>query len=539
MPQRMIATDRRRRTQREDITHAIEAVSEALSVLPVDLRNVLQTIAEQARRVAGAEYAALGIVMDGTSPFEPWVYSGVPLKQAAAIGHYPRPVGLLGAVPQEGKTIRLRDLHQDPRFHGFPRHHPEMVPFLGVPIRYRGESVGNLYLANKVGAEEFSDEDQWAVELLAAHAGVALQVAGIDKLRAEVDAERARLQIILENAPHGILYVESRTERLLANPAARELLGRSPDPEAGLAQFVGHILHPDGRPATREELTASRALRGEIARAEEYLVQRPDGSRVPVLASATPVRGPEGEITGAVTVFEDITPIKELERVREEWGSLITHDLRQPVTVITGYVGLLRRLLSQHTPAEGEARAIEHIGAAIGNLGRMIGELMDISRLEAQRMSLERRTVDLPALVRTVVERMAETTSGHPVRVDVRGEIPPVWADPGRIEQILGNLLSNAAKYGDPETEITLGVDLLDGQVRVSVTNQGQGIAPEELSKLFTRFHRTRLAQQESVPGLGLGLYISKGLVEAHGGRISAESVPGKTTAFHFTLPLA
>lgn len=539
MQRRPATTDQQPQTRREALSRAIEAISEALSILPVDLRNVLQTIVEQARRVAGAEYAALGIVAGEGHPFEPWVFSGVSLERAAAIGRYPRPVGLLGAVPYEGKTIRVRDLQQDPRFHGFPQHHPDMHSFLGVPIRYRGQPAGNLYLANKVGDQEFSDEDQWAVELLAAHAGVALQVAGIDDLRATVEAERSRLQTILESAPHGILYVESETEHLIANPAATQLLGHSPDPEAGPAQYVGQVLHPDGRPATREELALSRALRGQTARAEEYLIERPDGSRVPVLVSAAPVRGSAGEVVGAVVVFEDITPIKELERLREEWASIIAHDLRQPVTVITGYLGVLRRLLERHAAAEAEAKAIEHISAAAGNLDRMIGGLLDVSRLEARRMTLERRRVDLPALVRSVVERTAGITGEHPLRVEVRGDLPPVWADPGRIEQVLGNLLSNAAKYSYPKTEIRVEVEARDGDARVSVTNQGSGIPREELPRLFSRFHRTRQAQEGRTPGLGLGLYIARGLIEAHGGRIWAESTPGKTTTFRFTLPFS
>ncbi len=523
---------------REAVSRAVEAISKSLSVIPVDLRNVLQTIVDQARMVAGARYAALGIIVDPNRSFEPWVYSGLPLDEAAAIGHYPRPIGLLGAVPREERTIRLREVDKDPRFHGWPAHHPTMHSFMGVPIIYRGHSVGNLYLTNKMGAEEFSDDDQWAVELLAAHAGVALQVAGIDKLRATVDAERARLQTILENTPNGIFYVESVTGRLLANAATAELLGRPPDPEAGLAQFVEQLRHPDGSPVNLEELPANRALQGQTIRAEECLVEPVGGSPIPVLASAGPVRGPDGEIIGAVVAFEDITPIKELEQLREEWTSLIAHDLRQPVTVITSYVSVLQRLLKKPGEAGPEARALEHIGAAAGNLNRMIGEFLDISRLEARRMTMEWQTVDLGELVRTVVERSAGITAGHPVKVDVSGDLPPISVDPGRIEQVLGNLLSNAAKYGYPKSKIRVEARPRDGEIQVSVTNQGEGIPPEELPLLFTRFHRTRMARAERIPGLGLGLYISKGLIDAHGGRLWAESIPGKTTTFFFTLPV-
>ncbi len=527
------------RVKREALSHAVVAISESLSVLPLDLRSVLQTIVEQARQVAGAEYAALGIVEDPSRSFEPWVYSGVPLELAAAIGRYPRPVGLLGAVPYGGRTIRLRDLQKDARFHGFPQHHPEMHSFLGVPIRYRGQSVGNLYLANKVGAAEFSEEDQWAVELLAAHAGVALQVAGIDELRATVDAERARLQTILESAPNGVFYIDSESGLLVANRAAISLLGSAPDPKAGLRQYVGRVLFPDGRPASLEELPSSRALRGEVLRAEEYLLVRSDGVRIPMLVSAAPILSHEGGRLGAVVIFEDITPIKELEQLREEWASLIAHDLRQPVTVITSYADLLQRLGQRSGMGEREARALEHIGVAIRNLDRMIAELLDISRLEARRMTLEQQWVEPPELVRTVAERSRGVTGEHPVRVEVAGTVPSICADPGRLEQVLVNLLSNAAKYSYPNTEIRVELRSRDGEVQLSVTNEGTGIPPEELPQLFSRFHRTRVSREQGIAGLGLGLYISKGLVEAHGGSIWAESTLGKTTTFHMLLPTA
>lgn len=141
--------------------------------------------------------------------------------------------------------------------------------------------------------------------------------------------------------------------------------------------------------------------------------------------------------------------------------------------------------------------------------------------------------------MREVVERVEAITSGHSVRVVVQGTIPPVDVGPARVEQVLGNLLSNAAKYGYPNTEILVHLQRTVGAAKVSVTNEGEGIPPEEQARLFTRFHRTQPAEKGPVKGLGLGLYISKGLVETHGGRIWVESIPGKTTTFHFTLPFS
>lgn len=179
-----------------------------------------------------------------------------------------------------------------------------------------------------------------------------------------------------------------------------------------------------------------------------------------------------------------------------------------------------------------------HILASAKRLGRMISDLTDISRIESRRLAVESGPVDLAALVEAVVERTASETEGHEVHIEVKGEIPIVQADAGRIEQVLSNLLSNAAKYGDPGTPIRAILERRGGEVRVSIQNMGRGIPPEELPYLFERFFRGKPTGKERVVGLGLGLYIAKGLIEAHGGRIWAESSKNGCTTFHVTLPI-
>lgn len=143
----------------------------------------------------------------------------------------------------------------------------------------------------------------------------------------------------------------------------------------------------------------------------------------------------------------------------------------------------------------------------------------------------------LPKLIEDVVERTAEITAGHPVRTAFRKDVPPVEADPGRLEQVLGNLLSNAAKYSHPDTEILVEAERQGDGVLLRVTNHGPGIEPENLERIFSRFHRTESALRGDAPGLGLGLYITRGLVVAHGGRIWVESKPGESTTFCVRLP--
>jgi signal transduction histidine kinase len=165
----------------------------------------------------------------------------------------------------------------------------------------------------------------------------------------------------------------------------------------------------------------------------------------------------------------------------------------------------------------------------------MVRDLLDTSRLETHMLALERRTVELRPLVSEIVERARELMHEHAVRVELPEDLPMVHADPMRVEQVLLNLLSNAAKYSTPATEITVEAKALPTEVELAVTNQGAGLTEWEISRVFSRFYRSKHAR--SVEGLGIGLYIAKGLVEAQGGRIWIESEPGRFATFRFTLP--
>lgn len=358
-----------------------------------------------------------------------------------------------------------------------------------------------------------------------------------ERLLEQVEVERARIQAILQSTATAVLYIDAATNRVLANPEAVHLFGQPFVPEVGLAPYLRQLAHPDGSPLTEGEFPSKRALQGQTTTHDELVVVQPNGRRIPVLTNAAPVQGPTGEISGAVIVFQDISVLKELQRLREEWTSIVAHDLRQPVTIIAGYAGMLAREAAKYPPPL--PTFVEHIRTSVHRLDRMISDLLDVSRIEADRLILKRQTVDFSTLVQVVAANMGQITSGHPVRVDIAGPIPPLEVDPGRIEQVLINLLSNAAKYSYPGTEIEVTVTAPESEVEVSVTNRGTGIPPEELPRLFTRYYRTREAQLGKVAGLGLGLYISEGLVKAHGGKISAESILGQTTTFRFTVPVA
>jgi PAS domain S-box-containing protein len=249
-----------------------------------------------------------------------------------------------------------------------------------------------------------------------------------------------------------------------------------------------------------------------------------------------PVRDAQGQIIGINGTVDDITHIKELERLREEWTSLIAHDLRQPLSVLTmasDFLPTLHRGTSQE-----ERTTLQSIQSATQTIERMVDDLLDMSLLEANRLKLDRKWIDLDAIVRETAKQMSYVAGA---RIDVHESGQPVscLVDPMRIGQVLGNLISNAVKYGDPKTAVDVSVDYTDAEVKIAVTNYGPGITADEMPRLFERFMRSNRSRASGVTGLGLGLYIARGIVEAHGGRIWADSEPGKTTTFYIALPAA
>ncbi len=362
------------------------------------------------------------------------------------------------------------------------------------------------------------------------------------ELAREHEQRRSELDAVIEGVSEGITLVDGEGRIVRINRAGGEILGIGTDWQGRRLEEYSERMEfrsPDDRPVPFRQWPTARALRGEVVSGQEMVLLRPDGKRVNLLFSTSLVRGEDGKVRLAMSIYRDITPIRELERAREEFISVIAHDLRSPLTVITGFAGLLQRLQPGQHGQPQEQKAVLSILTSARRLEKMVADLLDASRIEASRLVLAKEAVELPRLVQEVVERSVETTKGHPVRVEIRGEVPPLEADPARLEQVLVNLLSNAAKYSFPETEILVEVEPRPEEVMASITNRGQGIAPEEQEAIFTRFRRTRTAAKGKVPGLGLGLYITKGLVEAHGGRIWVESEMGKSTTFRFTLPVA
>jgi PAS domain S-box-containing protein len=309
------------------------------------------------------------------------------------------------------------------------------------------------------------------------------------------------------------------------------------DPALGVPRLLSddaHILTPESLAILQSAVRKTRSDASSYELDLEFI--HPDGSTRWVAARGEAVVDESGDVVAINGTAQDITELKQLQKLREEWTSVIAHDLRQPIGVITMSADLLPSLHPDGMD-EREGALTERIRKAGHSLSRMVTDLLDLSLLEANRLALEQRWVDPVTLVKESVEHLAHVTVDHRVMVSAGKDVPKVFVDPLRIEQVLGNLVSNAVKYGGEKCEIRLRVDRRPDSVEISVTNTGPGIPAAELPRIFGRFVRSDAMHRSRVKGLGVGLYIARGLIEAHGGRMWAESTPGTTTTFRFTLP--
>ncbi|MBS2033069.1 MAG: PAS domain S-box protein [Deltaproteobacteria bacterium] len=367
---------------------------------------------------------------------------------------------------------------------------------------------------------------------LARMVGTILDITELRRAEREREESRRWMQAVLDQSPVALIRViGANGERVELNARAEELLGRNLE---RVAQYAEMVLTAEGRPLARTDLPSMRALRGERIHRQEYLVRTAAGDTLPVLAGAAPIRDNAGQVQGAVVAFEDISHLKELERLRAEWNSVIAHDLRQPISAIGLHAHLMKKFV-------GDTQAQNHLASirsSARRLNRMIDDLLDLSRLEANRLTLERRPTNMEALARATAHDVSLQAPGRAIEVRAHGAVPEVEVDPDRMAQVLENLLTNAVKYGEPATPIHVDLAARGPLFSVAVRNRGHGISADQQNKLFRRFQRMGGFGNAGPEGIGLGLYITRALVEAHGGSLTLESTPGATTTFCATMPI-
>jgi PAS domain S-box-containing protein len=346
---------------------------------------------------------------------------------------------------------------------------------------------------------------------------------------------------LLENLSEGIAIADASGRLRMINAAARAILGVG-DEELGdidaLQPYEAQDL--DGRSLRLEERPLARALRGEEFKDHEVVRIRPNGERRRVVSAGTSVRDRNGKVAFAIIVFRDVTELRRLEQQRDEYLALIAHDLRNPLGVVLMSVAAMKRSMEEKTvPRAPLAAGMNLAERAERNAKRMVvmlDELREATSLEAQGVAQEGVACDLRELVANVVDSIDDARARRITIVTDDTSPCVVLADAPRLERVIANLLTNALKYSAEEAPVNLRLAREGSDVVLDVVDRGIGIAPESAKRLFERYFRTT-AGKARAGGLGLGLYIARLIVEAHGGRIDVSSEVGKGSTFRLVLP--
>lgn len=562
----------------DEIIGRLQAISNAFVAITseLDLDVVLQKIADTARDVGQARYAALGVV-DDTGLITSFITSGISKEQRELLGEPPQGHGLLGVLIKQGQPLRIPVIAEDPRSCGFPPNHPPMISLLGVPVSVQNRITGDLYLTDKIGAAAFSAEDEWWLTIFARQAAIAIENARLYK-KARLAQQRAQTlaeltsQLNQSIRPQELFQQITRAaSALLELPAAALFLLDQTRSRFDFEAEVGL------RKLTRHSLDNSLPIQGSVAgqvlekgtaviiedKAELKIrdfIQLANGEQ-PKAMLMVPIRR-SNQVNGVIAVYDSrphqfsseeqkliqvfadqaalVLEKVQLYQQKEEFLSMTAHDLRAPLTAIKMSAGLLQVSLPPGLPAP-LTQLVTNIGRNSERLNTMLEDLLDFSRLEQGRIILNPERLELvealAAAIRTLAPLFEE--KGQPIELRRPGQALWVRADRNRLEQALVNLLTNANKYSPEGGRIATSFAFEPGFVTVEIEDNGPGIPKEEQNLVFNRYYRRAVHDHSRVAtGTGLGLPIARSLVELHNGKLWVESEPGQGSTFKLKLPL-
>ena len=506
----------------------------------LDFDTVLQGVLDSACSLTEASYALITTV-DQSGQVEDYCVSGLTPGDAQRLWEMPEGLRFFEYLSGLPGSLRVRDFAEHARSMGLPEFAPPapVSSFIAAPIRHRGESVGNIHVAKSEPCLEFRQEDEETLVMFASQA--ALVIANARRHREEQRA-RTDLETLVNTTPVGVLVFDAKTGGLTSiNREARRIVNDLCAPGGSAEQLLDALTfrRADGREVSLEEFPLAQALStGETVRAEEIVLQAPDGRSVTTLVNATPIRSEEGETESVVVTLQDLTPLEELERLRAEFLGMVSHELRTPLTSIKGAAATLMEEASDLDLAE-MLQFFRIIGEQADHMRDLIGDLLDVARIETGELPVALAPAEVATLVDEARSRFQSGGGRNNLVIDLPPDLPRVMADRRRIVQVLNNLLSNAARHSNKLSPIRVAAAQDGVHVAFSVADDGVGVPAERLPHLFRKFSRLDGEERgREISGSGLGLAICKGIVEAHGGRIRAESDgPGLGSRFTFTVP--
>jgi PAS domain S-box-containing protein len=409
-------------------------------------------------------------------------------------------------------------------------------PIIALPLQIGGRSIGLIYVLRPADAPAFSHLDQPILTAFAEQAAIAVQNAKLTHVLAE---EKHGIELILETSADGIITVDARRRLTGFNRAMEELTGYSREEVLGkecftllqLRDWEGKNLCPVQCPFLTDTKNGGQSfeLQGKM--------RTKHGRDTDVSIIYSIIRTPEGKTINAVGNIRDISRNRQLENLRETFLAMLGHELQTPLSIIKGYTSTLARTDGKWDK-ETLQNGLQIIEEESDRLGQVVNKLLLASRISTGTSVLRKELIEPSAIADKVVRRLQKIANKHTFEVNFDSTFPPVPADPELIENVLANLVENAIKYSPGGGKISISGSYDAKKTRITISDEGIGIPPEEIEHIFERFHRVDKGPARAVRGLGLGLYLCKTIIEAHGGTIEVSSQMGKGSQFTFSLPL-
>jgi two-component system NtrC family sensor kinase len=472
----------------------------------LDLDEVLTTVVEAAVQLTGAEEGSLLLLDDVSGELYMRASKNFDDEFVRTFRVQVQD-SLAGQVVETGKVVLL-----DARSPKKIKTAYLVQSLIYVPLQVRGRTIGVFGVDNRKAGLELDEHDVKVMMAMADYAAIAIENA---QLLNRSEAERRKLETILLQTENAVIVVDPDHRILVINKAAQEafnvqgdFIGRSVVEAIDDPKLLSLIREP-GISVRREEIEVSD---GRIFNAVK-----------------SPIRG-----VGQAVVMHDISHLKELDRIKSEFVTTVSHDLRSPLTAILGYVELIERA-GPTTSQQDEF--INRVKLSVEQITNLVSDLLDLGRIEAGLDSTHEET-PISVLARYAVEsmRVSAEAKGLSIELEVEDDLPMVNGDPIRLRQMIGNLLENAVKYTPSGGQVSLEANSEDSQIILRVLDDGPGIPPSDQPYLFDKFYRASNIPAD-VPGTGLGLSIVKSIVDHHNGRIWVDSQMGKGTVFTVVLP--
>jgi signal transduction histidine kinase/DNA-binding response OmpR family regulator len=507
----LFAREQRRAVQFRLLNSVSQDVS---SILEMD--RLLDVVVNLIQRTFGYYYVGLGLERNSQIVVQAVAKDAKDEEEGELLG-VAYSEGVVAWVAENGRALLVNDVRKDPRYRagaGLGETRSE----LALPIHAHGRVIGVLDIrARRVNA--FEPGDVVMLETLAGQVSIAIQNA---QLFRALSNQRERLNAILNSVTNAVLVVDEAGKLLVVNPAAQRLLQLTGD-EIGLVVDLG-VVPEELYPYFSQPIPVGETVVGRY---------RTDGEQSFQVVAAPVVV--DGTRAGRVVLLQEVTHFEELSRLKDEFVATVSHDLKNPLTVIQGAAHFLAQPEVQE---EDKARFVTRIQDSAGRMSTLISQLLDLGKLQSG-MGLELVTVDVQPLLSEVVEGFRGQAAQKGLTLGL--EAPPalsVRADAGRLRQVLENLLSNAVKYTPSGGMLQVEASVKGDYAQFKVQDTGLGIAPRDQPYVFDKFFRSQSDDTDEVEGTGLGLAIVKSIVERHDGQVWLESELGEGSTFYFTVPL-